>query len=68
MALLAPLDVARRITALLAFFALVALVLILLWRVYLHHHQADPYDREAGVTVFLDVRDPAHVKFATRFG
>ena len=68
MALLTPLDVARRIAALLAFFALVALVLILLWRVYVHHRQADPYDREGAVTVFLDVRDPAHVKFATRFG
>ena len=68
MALLTSLDVARRIAALLAFLALVALVLTLLWRVYVHHHQADPYDREAAVTVFLDVRDPGHVKIASHFG
>ena len=64
MTLLAPLDVARRIAALLGFFALLLLALTLLWRVYVHHDQADPYDREEGVTVLLDVRDPAHVKFA----
>jgi multisubunit Na+/H+ antiporter MnhC subunit len=55
MSLLAPLAVARRITALVAFFALIALVLTLLWRVYVHHDQADPYDREEAVTVQLDV-------------
>ena len=64
MALLTPLDVARRISALLAFFALILLALTLLWRVYVHHDQADPYDREEAVTVGLDVRDPAHVKIA----
>jgi hypothetical protein len=64
MTLLKPLDMARRIAALLAFFALVLLALTLLWRVYVHHHQSDPYDREAAVTVDLDVRDPAHVKTA----
>lgn len=66
MALLTPLDVARRIAALLGFFALLLLALTLLWRVYVHHHQADPYEREEAVTVRLDVRDPAHVKFAIR--
>ena len=64
MALLAPLDVARRIAALFAFIALLALALTLLWRVYVHHSQADPYDREQSVTVRLDGRDTAHVKIA----
>ena len=66
MALLAPLDVARRIAALLAFFALILLALTLLWRVYVHHDQADPYDRESAVTVDLDVPAATSVKFATR--
>jgi hypothetical protein len=65
MALLAPLDVARRIAALFAFFALILLALTLFWRVYVHHNQADPYEREEAVTVRLDVRDAAHVKFAS---
>ena len=64
MALLAPLNVARRIAALLAFFALVLLALTLLWRVYVHHNQSDPYDREASVTVHLDGPGATHVKFA----
>ena len=66
MVLLTPLDVARRAAALLAFFALIVLVLTLLWRVYVHHNQADPYDREEAVTVSLDGSDPAHVKIANR--
>ena len=70
MVLLTPLDVARRVAALLAFFALVVLALTLLWRVYLHHNQADPYEREEAVTVRLGVPldgcDPAHVKIANR--
>jgi hypothetical protein len=64
MALLAPLDVARRIAALLAFFALVLLALTLLWRVYVHHNEADPYDREQAVTVSLDVPAARFVKIA----
>jgi hypothetical protein len=56
MALLTPLHVARRIAALFAFFALIALAVTLLWRVYVHHNQADPYDREQAVTVRLDTR------------
>jgi hypothetical protein len=66
MALLAPLDVARRIAALLAFFALVLLALTLLWRVYVHHNEADPYDREQAVTVRLDVPDARFVKITPR--
>ena len=68
MALLTLLDVARRLAALLAFFALIALAVTLLWRVYVHHNQADPYEREEAVTVRLDERDPAHVKIAYPFG
>ncbi len=66
MALLTPLAVARRIAALLGFLALVVLALTLLWRVYVHHHQTDPYDREEAVTVRLDVSGPSDVKFASR--
>lgn len=68
MALLTPLDVARRMAALLAFFALILLALTLLWRVYVHHNQTDPYEREEAVTVRLDVCDPAHVKIASLLG
>lgn len=65
MTLLTPLDMARRIAALLGFFALVLLALTLLWRVYVHHNQADPYEREEAVTVLMDVPGSIHVKFAS---
>ena len=51
MALLTSLDVARRIASLAGIVVLVALALALLWRVYLHHSQADPYEREEPATV-----------------
>lgn len=51
MALLTPADVARRIASLAGIVILIALALTLLWRVYLHHNQADPYQREEAVTV-----------------
>jgi len=66
MALLTPLDVVRRIAALLGFLALIALALTLFWRVYVHHDQADPYDREQAVTVRMDVPGATFVKIATR--
>lgn len=66
MALLTPLDVARRIAALLGFIALIALALTLFWRVYVHHDQADPYDREQAVTVRMDVPGSTFVKITTR--
>lgn len=66
MALLTPLDVARRIAALLGFLALVLLALTLFWRVYVHHNQADPYDREQAVTVRMDDPGSRIVKIATR--
>lgn len=55
MALLTPLDVARRLAALAGFLALVALALLLLWRVYVHHMQAVPYEQDEPVTVQMDV-------------
>ncbi|HUR80319.1 MAG TPA: hypothetical protein VM733_06115 [Thermoanaerobaculia bacterium] len=64
MSLLTPLDVARRIAALAGIIVLLALALSLLWRVYVHHRQSDPYSREAPVTVELDVSDATSVKFA----
>jgi hypothetical protein len=54
MALLTPLDVTRRILSLAGIVVLIALALTLLWRVHLHHRQADPYEREEAVTVALD--------------
>jgi hypothetical protein len=56
MALLTLLGVARRIASLAGILVLIALALTLLWRVYLHHQQADPYDRDEPVTVELDIR------------
>ena len=46
MALLTPLDVARRIASIAGIIVLLALAVALLWRVYLHHQQADPYSRD----------------------
>jgi hypothetical protein len=66
MALLTPLDVARRIAALVGFLALIALALTLFWRLYVHHDQADPYDREQAVTVRMDAPGSTFVKIATR--
>lgn len=51
MALLTPADVLRRMASLAGILLLIALALTLLWQVYLHHSQADPYDRERSVTV-----------------
>jgi hypothetical protein len=63
-ALLTPLDVARRIASLAGIVVLIVLAVVLLWRVYLHHEQADPYDRDEPVTVELDVRPVTFVKIA----
>jgi hypothetical protein len=64
MSLLTPLDVTRRIASLVGILVLIALALTLLWRVYLHHEQADPYERDEPVTVRLDVPASAAVKIA----
>ncbi|HVG23135.1 MAG TPA: hypothetical protein VND45_03185 [Thermoanaerobaculia bacterium] len=54
----------RRIASLAGIIVLLALAVTLLWRVYLHHRQADPYEREAPVTVELDAPATVVVKFA----
>jgi len=41
----------RRVTALLSMVAIVALLLLLLWDVYLHHKHADQEDEPAVVTL-----------------
>jgi hypothetical protein len=43
----------RRITALLAMLALVGLVLLLMWDVYLHHSRTGPGDEPANVSLLL---------------
>lgn len=53
MALLTPLNVARRIAALIGIVVLIGLALTLLWRVYVHHREADPDEREEAVTVSI---------------
>ena len=46
---------ARRIAALFGFIAVIVLALTLLYRVYLHHSQAEPYvDEDEGAIVRLD--------------
>ena len=41
----------RRITALLAMLAIVGLVLLLMWDVYLHHNNTGPGDESATVSL-----------------
>jgi hypothetical protein len=56
---------ARRFAALIGFVAVVALALTLLYRVYVHHSQAQPYvDEREGAIVRLDGRAGGCVKFA----
>ncbi len=43
--------VARRVTALLGMVALIGLLLVLIWRVYVHHQNATPVDEPAVVQV-----------------
>jgi hypothetical protein len=43
-------SVARRVTALIGMFALVGLLVVLVWRVYLHHQHAVPSDEPAVVS------------------
>jgi hypothetical protein len=45
---------ARRVTALIGMAALVALLVVLIWRVYLHHQRGGPADEPA--VVFLQSR------------
>ena len=45
----------RRILALFGFFLVLALAVTLLYRVYLHHTQAEPYEEDASAVVRLEV-------------
>jgi hypothetical protein len=64
MALLTPLDVARRIASVIGIVVLIALAFTLLWRVYVHHRQSEPYERDGPVTVSLDEHGSTFVKIA----
>ena len=44
-------SVARRVTALFGMVALVALLVVLAWRVYLHHEHGVPADEPAVVSL-----------------
>ena len=46
---------ARRITALIGMFALVALLVVLVWRVYLHHERSAPSEEPAVVRLIFPV-------------
>jgi hypothetical protein len=43
-------SVVRRVTALLAMVALIGLLVVLVWRVYLHHQRGMPSDEPAVVS------------------
>jgi hypothetical protein len=51
--------VARRLLALAGFVVVVALAVTLLYRVYIHHTQAEPYEDDESAVVRVEV------KFAT---
>ena len=42
---------ARRIAALVGFFAVVVLALTLLYRVYIHHTRTEPYEEDGAASV-----------------
>ena len=65
--LLASPDVARRIAAFFAFFAVVALAAMLLYRVYMHHERSEPLVDDEGMVVRLDVRAAGLVKITQPF-
>jgi drug/metabolite transporter superfamily protein YnfA len=62
--------VTRRIAAFAGLLVVVSLALLLLWRVYVHHTSAEPYDREDAAIVRLGAgldRSANAVKFAGEF-
>ena len=67
MSLLTPVSMLRRIASLAGIIVLIALALTLLWRVYLHHNQADPYEREEAVTVELFTPSKNYGRFALNY-
>jgi hypothetical protein len=48
--------VTRRILALFGFFLVLALAVTLLYRVYIHHIEAEPYEEEESAVVQLEVK------------
>lgn len=58
-ALLRPLPVTRRIVALVGFFAVLFLAATLLYRVYIHHINSEPYNDEETAVVGVEVKFPA---------
>jgi len=46
-------SMVRRITAVVAMIAIVGLLMILVWRVYLHHERGVPTDEPAVVSLFF---------------
>jgi hypothetical protein len=54
----------RRLLAFLGIIVLLVLATTLLWQVYVHHQEADPYDRDEPATVRLDVIKESAVNFA----
>jgi hypothetical protein len=48
--------VTRRIFALFGFFLVLALAVTLLYRVYIHHIEAEPYEQEESAVVQLEVK------------
>lgn len=55
---------ARRVAAMFGLVAVILLVLSLLYRVYLHHSQAEPYVDDDRAVVSLDAGAAASVKIA----
>jgi hypothetical protein len=49
-------GVTRRVLALFGFFLVLALAVTLLYRVYVHHVRAEPYGRDDGTVVQLEVK------------
>ncbi|MGN6184175.1 MAG: hypothetical protein ACTHQM_11025 [Thermoanaerobaculia bacterium] len=54
----------RRIAAMAGLVVLIVLAIALLWRVYRHHHAADPYDLEQPAMVQLDESAKSRVRIA----
>jgi type II secretory pathway component PulM len=54
----------RRAVAFLGIVLLLVLAMTLLWQVYEHHREADPYERDEPATVRLDVMKESAVNFA----
>jgi nitrogen fixation-related uncharacterized protein len=49
--------VTRRLLALLGFVAVIMLAVALLYRVYMHHVQSEPYDDEEGAVVQVESKN-----------